>query len=127
MSSLSDNAPLEPTEVAELKRLIAAKSDDALSPEDSSRLQQLLTAKREARSLYISYMQLDSGLDWRIRGHDALQKLAEGSRLTALGDKQNDSPASALVDASDWRLGTSRARQRSRRRMIYVAAALAAS
>jgi ferric-dicitrate binding protein FerR (iron transport regulator) len=126
MSSHSHNAPLEPAEVADLKRLIAAKSDNALTPEDSIRLQQLLSAKREARLLYISYMQLDSGLDWRVRGHDSLQKLKD-TRLTAANFEQNDSPATALADASDSCLRTSRARQRGRRRLIYVAAALAAS
>jgi ferric-dicitrate binding protein FerR (iron transport regulator) len=127
MSSHSHNAPLEPNEVAELKRLIAAKSDDALSPEDSRRLQQLLTAKREARVLYISHMQLDAGLDWRIRGHDALQKLTEAYRLTACGDQQSDSPSTALADGSGTYLNTSWKRRRGRRRLIYVAAALAAS
>ena len=114
MSSDSRNASFGPAEVAELKRLLAAKSDDALSLSERDRLQQLLSPSREARSLYISYMQLDSSLDWRIRGRDSLQKLTAAS---------HNGNGSRLADRTTERCCEPAGRKH---RMPYVAIGLAA-
>jgi ferric-dicitrate binding protein FerR (iron transport regulator) len=127
MNAESHNSPLLPDEMAELKRLVAAKSDDALSLAERDQLEQLLSASREARSMYISYMQLDAGLDWRIRGRDSLQKLAGAPRLSAFGYQRNGSTSAALTDVSGWCERASLKRHRARRRLVYVGAALAAS
>jgi hypothetical protein len=77
------NPPLAPSELAELKALIAASSDGDLSSAESERLQQLLAASGEARSVYIGYMQLDADLDWRIRGSQSVDGIVESSRHPA--------------------------------------------
>src|SRR4051794_36499826 len=112
MSSDSQNASFGPAEVAELKRLVAAKSENALSLDERDRLEQLLSPSREARSLYISYMQPDAGLDWRTRGRESLRKLASAPRLSGFEYQQNGSQAAALADASGLCLPTNPKRQR---------------
>jgi hypothetical protein len=77
------NPPLTRAELAELKVLIAASSDGDLSSAESERLQHLLAASSEARSLYIGYMQLDADLDWRIRGSQSVDGIVESSRHPA--------------------------------------------
>src|SRR5262249_14320156 len=46
--------------------------DRALSHDESERLEEMLVASRDARSVYIAYMQLDAGLDWKVRGSQSL-------------------------------------------------------
>src|SRR6185369_15055857 len=115
MSSDSYNAPFGAAEVAELKRLFAAKSDDALALSERDRLQQLLSTSREARSLYISFMQLDASLDWRIRGRDSLQKLTAASH--------NGKAATML----DWTTEPCCEPPVRKNRVSYIAIGLAAS
>ena len=74
------NPPLSRTELAELKELIAASSDRSLLPAESERLQQMLAARREARSVYTAYMQLDANLDWKVRGNQSVDAVVESSR-----------------------------------------------
>ena len=63
--------------MAELKRLIADLSDGQLQPADRDRLEQLLLAHREARSMYMAYMQIDAGLDWKVRGGQSVHGLTD--------------------------------------------------
>ena len=42
-----------------------------------TQLEQLLLTNREARSIYMAYMQIDSGLDWKIRGRQSVCGLAD--------------------------------------------------
>ena len=107
------NPPLTRPELAELKDLIAASSDGVLSPAESERLQQLLTANPDARSVYIGYMQLDAGLDWKIRGNQSVDGIVESSRH----------PASLLRELD--RLDESRRASLSRKRLLSLFAVAA--
>src|SRR5215208_6698815 len=75
--------PLIRSELAELKALIAASSDRELLPAEIERLQQILATHQEARSLYIGCMQLDSNLDWKIRGSQSVDTIVQRSRDAA--------------------------------------------
>jgi FecR protein len=85
MTSKNDHneKSLTRSELAELNQLIAASSDRALEPCENERLEQLLKSSREARSIFTSYMQLDAGLDWKIRGCPSLESVVERSRKAA--------------------------------------------
>jgi len=80
MTPANSNSPLTPAELAELKRLIAVSSDRGLGAEEGAQLEKLLWNSREARSIYIGYMQLDASLDWKIRGNNSLDDVVEKSR-----------------------------------------------
>jgi hypothetical protein len=77
MNSTPDNSPSESLDVPELKRLIAALSDGQLQPAEHDRLESLLRKHREARAIYMAYMQIDSGLDWKVRGRQSVRSLAD--------------------------------------------------
>jgi hypothetical protein len=78
-----NKSSLAPSELAELKDLIGASSDRPLLPGESERLELILAASREARSIFTAYMQLDAGLDWKIRGSQSVAEVLERSRQTA--------------------------------------------
>jgi hypothetical protein len=75
-----NNLPLTPSAMAELKELIAASSERELLPAESERLEKALASSRDARSVYIGYMQLDADLDWTIRGNQSVDGIVERSR-----------------------------------------------
>src|SRR4051812_5500779 len=75
-----NNLPLSRSEMTELKELIAASSERTLLRAESERLEQMLAASREARSVYIAYMQLDADLDWKIRGSQSVDGIVKRSR-----------------------------------------------
>jgi hypothetical protein len=114
MTSNSNRDALTPQEIADLKRLIAIGRDGVLQEPEHSRLEQLLSASREARAMYIGYMQLDAGLDWKVRGSqslDGLLRLADGGKVGMV-----DSPAEEDKPIP----------KRKGRRLIFACAALAA-
>jgi hypothetical protein len=115
MNPTPDNLMLEPLDVSELKRLMAALSDGQLQPADHERLELLLRTHRDARSMYMAYMQIDSGLDWKIRGRQSVRGLADLS-------KQCSSVVAPAQPRSSVRPV---ARLRSQR--VFLGAALAAS
>jgi hypothetical protein len=82
MISENDNTspPLNLAELANLKELIAARSDRDLAPAENERLQEILATSRDARSIYIAHMQLDAVLDWTIRGSQSVDGIVERSR-----------------------------------------------
>src|SRR6478672_1900690 len=83
MTADNNKPSLSRTELAELKQLIAASSDRGLTADECAKLEQMLSASREARSVYIAYMQLDAGLDWKIRGTHSVDAALERSCQTA--------------------------------------------
>jgi hypothetical protein len=98
MTSKNDNneKSLTRSELAELNQLIAASSDRALQPCENERLEQLLKSSREARSIYTAYMQLDAGLDWKIRGNQSVEGVVERSRQAANCLKELDDLSQAV-------------------------------
>src|SRR6478672_11195858 len=80
MTADNNKPSLSRTELAELKQLIAASSDRGLTADECAKLEQMLVASREARSVYIAYMQLDANLDWKIRGNQSVDGIIERSR-----------------------------------------------
>jgi ferric-dicitrate binding protein FerR (iron transport regulator) len=109
------NPPLSRIELAELKELIVASSDRSLLSSESERLQQMLAASREARSVYMSYRQLDANLDWKVRGNQSVDAVVESSRRAANLAKELN-----LIDDRD-RLAITRKRSLS---VFALAAAL---
>jgi hypothetical protein len=83
MTFENEYSPLSPIELAELKRLIAISSDRGLDAEESAQIEKILASSREARSIYIGYMQLDAALDWKVRGHNSLDDVVEKSRCVS--------------------------------------------
>lgn len=83
-------------ELNELKQLVAASSDGTLLSGESERLEQMLAASREARSIYIAYMQLDAGLDWKIRGSQSVEGALARSRQSASCSLEPDRLAQAV-------------------------------
>src|SRR4051812_47526464 len=78
-----NKSSLAQADLAELKLLIGASSDRALLPGENERLELILAANPEARTIYTAYMQLDAGLDWKIRGSQSVEEVLERSRQTA--------------------------------------------
>lgn len=115
MTASGDNPSPTPSDLAELKRLIAIRSDGVLGPSERDRLEQILAGSREARSMYIGYMQLNSGLDWMMGGRDSLRGLLD------LTDEE------AYAHDSAERVFQSTALRKHRIRLIYSIAAIAAS
>ena len=77
------NPPLTRTELAELKRADRRQQRSRIAPGRKRTAQQMLAASREARSVYIAYMQLDADLDWKVRGNQSVDAVVESSRQTA--------------------------------------------
>ena len=115
MTPSSDNQSSAPLDLAELRRLIAALSDGQLQPAEHAQLEQLLRTNREARSIYMAYMQIDSGLDWKIRGRQSVCGLADLSSKTR-----------ATAEAG-FTKPNGKGSKLPRSRIFYAGAALAAS
>src|SRR5688500_7585353 len=75
MTSNGNHDPQSRFDIAELKQLIAISRDGARQPAEHSRLEEILSTGRNARAMYIAYMQLDAGLDWKVRGRQSLDGL----------------------------------------------------
>src|SRR5262245_32365082 len=90
------NLPLSRPELAELNELIAASTDRSMLPAESERLQQMLAASHEARSVYMAYRQLDANLDWNVRGNQSVDAVVESSRRAASLVKELE-----LIDETD--------------------------
>jgi len=84
-----NNMPL-PEDLAELRRLIHALHEQCITPEESAQLEAWVCRDKEARRVYVQYMNLYAGVRWRLtQGLSSDQPLSNGksqpSRAPILG------------------------------------------
>ena len=83
---------------SKVRRLISARCDDRIQPEELGQLEEELANSPESRSLYIHYLDLHASLGWEVTARQGVEELARETFL-ASGTVAEDEPARAYQKA----------------------------
>ena len=74
MTSESNKRNMKPFD--EIRRLISARCDNRISPEELNHLEKELAKSPDARAMYIDYLDLHASLGWEVTARQPVEELA---------------------------------------------------